>query len=431
MDTPRDPVSLSVYRVASALLTPAVRLMLILRRWRGKEDPERVHERRGLPALARPAGPLVWLHGASVGEVVSLLPIVAALTAKGVSVLVTSGTVNSAKVAAARLPAGVLHQFVPVDVPAFAGRFLDHWRPDLALFAESELWPNLIVAAHRRGTRLGLINARVSARSYTRWRQMPRFIKAVLRRFDIVLAQSEADADRLRELGATAARSVGNLKFDVDRPPVDERALAELRDAVGDRPVLIAASTHPDEELQLAGVHKQLKKIHPDLLSVIAPRHPERGPALAESLSQMDLIVRRRATGNAPDRSTDVYLADTIGELGLLYCLAPIVFMGGSLVERGGQNPIEPAKFGVPTLHGPHVFNFRDVYQSLDLAGASRGVADADDLAHTMARLLDNPAHIAEMAKATAVALDANAGATDRTMSAMATVLAGLPDNQA
>lgn len=423
---PRDPLSLMGYRAGAALLAPAVRLLLAARRLRGKEDPERLPERRGVAGRARPEGPLAWLHGASIGEVVSLLPIVAALRQKGLAVLVTSGTVNSAKVAAARLPQDVIHQFVPVDVPSFAARFLDHWRPDLALFAESELWPNLITMAHGRGTRLGLINARLSERSHARWRRMPDVISAVMRRFDLVLAQSEEDAARLRDLGCAGAASVGNLKFDGEPLPVDAAKLAVLRAAMRNRPLLVAASTHPGEEIQIAQVHRLLKATHPDLLSVIAPRHPERGPALAGSLTEAGFAVRLRSAGESPAPETDVYLADTIGELGLLYSVAPIVIMGGSLVAHGGQNPIEPARFGVPTLHGPHVFNFRDVYRVLEQAGASRAVTDAEDLARTMAMLLAEPRHVATMAAATSAAIERNAGATDRTLAALAPLLADI-----
>ena len=418
------PFSVKVYEHASRLLHPLIPPLLARRRRNGKEDPERLAERKGIASLPRPEGGLVWLHGASVGEVISLLPIAAHVAASGLSALVTSGTVTSAEVARRRLPAGAFHQYVPLDLPAYVERFLGHWRPEVAVFAESELWPNLVHAAAAGGARLALVNARMSERSFRRWRRAPGFIGSMLSRFDLTLAQSEADAERLRGLGARDARSVGNLKYDVAAPPADAVKLAALQAAVAGRPVLVAASTHPGEEEKVAEAHEAAKRTVPDLLTILAPRHPERGGEAAEAAARHGLAVRRRSEGALPDALTDVYVADTIGELGLFYRLTRLAFLGGSLVAHGGQNPIEAAKLGAAVLHGPHLRNFAEVYAAFDAGGGAAEVADAAALGASAARLLGDDAALARMAAAAGATVEAMAGAKARTIEAMEPLLA-------
>jgi 3-deoxy-D-manno-octulosonic-acid transferase len=417
------PLALRAYRGATRLLQPLAHGLLARRQRRGKEESARLPERKGIAGLPRPEGLLVWMHGASVGEVVSLLPIVEHTVARGHAVLVTSGTVTSAAVAARRLPNGAIHQYLPLDVPDFVTRFLDHWKPDIGLFAESELWPNLMTDAHRRGVHLLLVNGRMSERSFRRWQRFPAVITDLLSRFELCLTQTEADARRLTDLGATRVQAIGNLKFDVTPPPADPVRLQALAAAIGERPVLVAASTHPGEEEIITRVHLAARRAVPELLTLIAPRHPERGPEIAQMIFRQNLGVCRRAEGTLPDRHTDIYVSDTIGELGLLYRLGRVAFVGGSMSDRGGQNPIEPAKLGAAVLHGPDVRNFRDIYAALDEAGAAIRVADADQLASEVTRLLADKPALARLTEAARLAVDSMSGAVDRTVAALEPLL--------
>ena len=413
------PLSLKAYRVATGLLGPFTGLLLRERARRGKEEKTRLGERRGEATHTRPTGRLAWLHGASVGESLSILPIAERLTQRGLSVLITSGTVTSARLIERRLPPGALHQFVPLDVPRYVRRFLDHWRPDLALVAESELWPNILIEVDQRGIPLMLVNARMSERSFRRWSRLSGMIGALLGRIDLCLAQSPADADRLARLGAPRVGVVGNLKFDSPAPPADPLRVSTLRGLISGRPVWLAASTHPGEEEQIVAVHKALGPYFPGLLTIIAPRHPQRGEDIAFIASDSGLKTALRSRGLEPDGATDVYVADTIGELGLFYRLAPVVFMGGSLVPHGGQNPIEPGKLGAAILHGPHVHNFTDVYAALDRDGGSMAVQDAQGLANTVGALLSDVARLRAMARAAGETVEGLGGAVDRTMQAI------------
>lgn len=413
------PLSLKTYRLATSLLGPFTGLLLRERARRGKEERTRLGERRGEATHTRPKGRLAWLHGASVGESLSILPIAERLTQRGLSVLVTSGTVTSARLIERRLPPGALHQFVPLDVPRYIRRFLDHWRPDLVLLAESELWPNMLIEMDQRRIPLMLVNARMSERSFRRWSRLSGMIGALLGRIDLCLAQSTADAERLTRLGAPRVGVVGNLKFDSPAPPADPLRVSTLRGLISGRPVWLSASTHPGEEEQIVAVHKALAPYFPSLLTIIAPRHPQRGEGVAFIASDSGLKTALRSRGLEPDGATDVYVADTIGELGLFYRLATVVFMGGSLVPHGGQNPIEPGKLGAAIVHGPHVHNFTDVYAALDRDGGSIAVADAQGLANTVGALLSDVARLRAMARAAGETVEGLGGAVDRTMQAI------------
>ncbi len=370
----------------ATLLQPALRIMLRRRVRRGKELAGRLPERRGIDPAPRPPGRLVWIHAASVGETVSAIPVLEALQGR-VTVLVTTGTVTAARLLQQRCP-GVLHRFVPLDVPAWVARFLDHWRPDAAAFLESELWPNMLAACQRRGVRLLLLNGRLSARSQRAWARTPGFARRVLGAFDAVWAQSDADAQRLDSLGARAVLSPGNLKFAAAPLPADPAELARLRTMLGDRPRWLAASTHPGEEAIAAAVHRRLAPAHPGLLTAIAPRHPERGQDIAAELG-----AARRSAGEDPPPG-GLWIADGLGELGLLYRLFPAVFVGKSLsAGGGGQNPLEPARLGCAVAAGPAMANQADAAAALSRAGGLATVADEAALASWVDVMLrDQPA---------------------------------------
>jgi len=420
-------VALSLYRVIGRLIAPALSLVLTVRTRAGKEDPCRRNERLGWPRRTRPAGPLAWIHAASVGETVSVLPLVERLVEDGYGVLLTSGTVTSARIAEDRLPKGAFHQYVPLDVGPFVDRFLDHWRPDVVLFVESEIWPATIDRVHRRGTPVVLVNARMSERSFARWRRLGRLPKAVFGRITEALAQASGDGERLSVLGVPAVTVTGNLKFDGRPLGADPAETARLAALLAGRPVWIAASTHPGEEMIAARAHRLARERLPDLVTVIAPRHPERGDALRSDLAEQGLRVASRSRGELPGPKTDVYLADTIGEMGLVYRLAPIAFVGGSLAPRGGQNPIEPARLDVAVLHGGSTRNFAEIYGELDRCGGATLVADAESLARTIVELTERPARRAAQIAAAREVVDRSAGALQRTLTELLPMLAASP----
>ncbi len=423
---------LSLYRLVSGAGGPFIRLYLELRKARGKEDKVRFRERLGFPGRDRPDGALCWAHAASVGESLSLLPLLARLLAErpGLNILVTTGTVTSARMMAERLPEGAFHQYVPVDRIAYVRRFLDHWRPDAALWAESEFWPNLIFETSARNIPLILINGRISPRSFLGWQRFGGLIKKLLNQFDLCLGQTDTDADRLRHLGAGNAKSVGNLKFAVPPLPVEEGILSKLQDVLGARPRWLAASTHPGEEDMVASVHRRLAGAHPGLLTVIVPRHADRGGDIAARLRGQGLAVSTRSAGDVIKPETDIYLADTMGEMGLFFRFTGIAFIGKSLVPLGGQNPLEAARLDCAIIHGPHMMNFEDIAARLDKAGASIEVANEKALGDAVGRLLGDEAERNRMAAAANDMATAEAGVLDAVLDELRPFLGPLLTNE-
>jgi 3-deoxy-D-manno-octulosonic-acid transferase len=413
------PMTLRVYRKLSFAMMPLAPALIRQRLKQGKEDPARIGERRGVSQDVRPHGPLVWIHGASVGEVLAAAALIEKLRALNIRILLTSGTVTSAAIVAKRFPADIIHQYVPYDSPRYVARFLDHWRPSLALFIESDLWPNLILSSAARRLPMVLINGRMSHRSFPRWRRVSGTISALLGRFDVCLAQSQVDAERFTALGSRNVVTTGNLKLDVAAPPADPARLERLMALTRGRPVIVAASTHPGEEEILLDAHRALKKFFPSLLTVIVPRHPHRGEAIARATAASGLHVALRSREEPLATGTDIYIADTMGELGLFYRMAGIVFMGGSLVEHGGQNPIEAVKLGAAIVHGPHVFNFADVYEALDGAGGARRADTMEALVKQLGQLLADPVAREASVAASARVVDELGGALDRTLAAL------------
>ena len=399
--------ALALYRGAWGLASAVAPLMLRARAGRGKEDPARIGERHGRASRARPSGTLVWVHGASVGESVAVLPLVSAILEKqDRHVLVTTGTVTSARLMGERLPPRAFHQYAPLDSPASVRRFLGHWRPDLALFVESEFWPNLVLETNTRGVPMALINARISERSYRGWSRAGALAKRLLSSFDECLAQDDATGVRLKALGARSVTVTGSLKADAAPLPVDETALEQFKTAAGARPLFLAASTHPGEETMLLDVALKLRAANG--LTVIVPRHPVRGTEIEAEAIAKGLTARRRSMGVLPESTTDAYIADTLGELGLFYRAAPFAFLGGSLIPHGGQNPLEPARLGTAVITGPHTYTFDETFRVLLAAQGDGLVRTAEDLHAVVARLIDDPSlahHLGERAQAAAAGM--------------------------
>jgi len=412
-------MTLRVYRKLSFAVVPLAPALIKRRLKQGKEDPERVGERRGLSPDTRPHGPLVWIHGASVGEVLAAAALIERLRALNLRILLTSGTVTSAAIVAKRFPPDIIHQYVPYDSPRYVRRFLDHWRPSLALFIESDLWPNLILSSAARRLPMVLISGRMSPRSFPRWRRVSNTISALLGRFEVCLAQSDTDAERFSALGSRNVVTTGNLKLDVPAPPADPAKLEKLMALTRGRPVIVAASTHPGEDEMLIEAHKTLAGFFPGLLTVIVPRHPDRGAAIAHLVGVSGLRVHLRSREELPTATSDIYVADTMGELGIFYRFSPIVFMGGSLVPHGGQNPIEAIKLGASIVHGPHVFNFADVYEALDKAGGARLAGTPEALVKQLGQLLADPRAREICVAASERVVEDLGGALERTLTAL------------
>jgi len=409
------------YRGMTRLAAPLVPMLLARRTRQGKEDPSRLGERQGQTSLRRPTGFLVWIHAASVGESLSILPLISRLTNEhsAINILVTSGTRTSATLLDERLPARATHQYVPVDHPGSVRRFLDHWQPDMALWVESELWPNLVLQTAARKIPMALINARMSARSARRWRRLPNLAAPLMDAFDIVLAQSSSDADRFRTLGATTVRAIGNLKYDGPPPPADAADVTALSAAINRRPHWLAASTHPGEEEAVAAAHKTLAARHPALLTILCPRHPARGPEIAAHMERLGLNVTRRSQGDTLTSQTNVYLGDTLGEMGLFYRVADIAFIGGSLMPHAGHNPVEAAQLGCALLAGPDMRNFEGAAAALAQADALQTVSDAAALSMGVDELLHDPGFRAAAGDRAHQCATTLTGALDTTLAAL------------
>ncbi len=425
---PPPGVGLKIYSTAMSALRPAAGLFLNVRGRRGKEDVKRRGERLGFAGRPRPAGALIWVHAASVGETTSVLPLIAAMLDEQPSthVLLTTGTTTSASLADLRLPSRALHQYVPLDVPQYTRRFFDHWQPSLAIFTESDLWPNLILTAAERSIPLVLVNARMSPRSMRRWRKNARIGRPLFSRFNLVLSQTNKIAATIKRLGAPNVSTAGNLKIDSPPPPVDDVKREALRAAIGSRPVFLAASTHPGEEVHIAAAHQVMRRSIPDLLTIIAPRHPDRGAAIAHAMMGQGLAVVRRSLDALPDAASDVYVADTIGELGTLYAISRVALIGGSLVAHGGQNPIEAVRHGTTVLTGPHFHNFREAYEALIADDGAVVVTNGDDIARAVTRLLTDDQALETMRRGATQALAELGGALQKTLTALHPFLAKL-----
>ncbi|MEO1745726.1 MAG: lipid IV(A) 3-deoxy-D-manno-octulosonic acid transferase [Pseudomonadota bacterium] len=409
--------ALQTYRWAGVAAYPLIGSYIRVRASRGKEQASRVGERYGRPSAERPLGPLVWVHAASLGETSAVIALIRRLKAHNINVVLTTGTVTSAIMAKERLGDLIIHQYVPLDLKPAVSRFLNHWQPDLAVFAESEIWPMTILELGSRRIPQVLINGRMSDRSFQRWHRRLPLAESLFENFSAVAAQSEVDAERFSALGARPVTTTGNLKVDVPVPPIDAAEAEQLRAAIGGRPVWAAISTHEGEE-QIAGkVHRALKKHWPDLLTVIVPRHPERSGNLHAMLQGLGLNVALRSQQHFPAPGTDIFLGDTIGEMGLYLRMASVAFVGRSLAAeaKGGQNPLEPAVLDTAILTGPHIANFEDPYGRLIEARAARVVNDDTELAKFVHVLLAKPEVRQAMARAANRVVTDMEGAFERT----------------
>lgn len=408
-----------LYYCLSFLLWPFLSLLLLWRIAKGKEDRARFREKKGITDKQKhnPENRLIWIHAASVGETLSMLVLIQNLLDMDdkLEILITSGTITSARLMQQRLPQTprAYHQFAPLDNPVWVERFLDHWRPDIVLWAESELWPNILSFIKNRKIPLLLINGRMSPRSFKKWQYMRPFIKYILGLFQHIMVQSAEDAyhfELLADNTQTDITMTDNLKFAAAPLPFDKAELEKLSARLKNRPLIIFSSTHAGEETIALNVHKKLQKKNPKICSILIPRHPNRKDdikAIFEK-SGTEYIFRSDEIASAQTIKTkkipDFYIADTLGELGLFYRLGEIIVMGGSFVPVGGHNPIEPAQLECAIITGPEIFNFQQTYADLFHHDAACMADDTEHLVEHLQKLLSKPDRVQRLA-ANALAL--------------------------
>lgn len=421
----KRPVLLSLYRAAAQGVSPLFHVLFGLRSRSSKEIPARKGERFGRSDLARPAGSLIWIHAASVGETMSVLPLIDALTGDGHAVLLTTVTVTASELAEKRLPDGAFHQFVPYDAPVPLNRFLEHWSPDLAMVVESEIWPCLFDEMRGRNVPFVLLNGRLSDGSLRNWSRVPYTSRFIFSCLDLVLAQSPADAERFEKLGCHDVKVPGNLKFDAPEPAVDDEAITVLQAQIGERRIWVAALTHPGEDEIVFDAYKKLRQEFPDLLLVLVPRHPARAQDVIDLAAARDLSLVSRSSQQPVTPETEIFLGDTLGEMGLYYRLSPVTFLGGSFADVGGHNPVEAALTGSALVTGPKVANARAVYKEFWSNGAAVRVQDPTKLANEVGELFRNPEKIHRQIETARALVEAGRGALDKSLALLQPLLNG------
>ncbi|MDX1948918.1 MAG: 3-deoxy-D-manno-octulosonic acid transferase [Rickettsiales bacterium] len=381
---------LKLYRFITRYFSFLVRLYLNYRLFKGKEDSERFYERLGYASADRKEGFLIWFHAASVGESVSVVPLISEISKKfpHINILMTTGTLTSSKLMASRLPNNVIHQFIPVDTYDSVHRFLSHWQPNLAIWVESELWPNLIIETKKSNCELLLINGRMSDESFRKWKNNLEFAEKIISNFSLCLVQTEDDKFKYNDIGSPKTIIAGNLKYEAPTLPSNPEALGNLILQIGNRNIWLCASTHIGEEEIIIEAHKKLQEVYPDILTIIMPRHPKRARDIEKLISNSNLKFATRSKNQKIKPETDIYLADTIGEVGVFYRVANIVFMGGSLITHGGQNPLEAARLGCAIISGKNYFNFQEVYTEMKIKKAVILVKDSEAIFQNVKNLI-------------------------------------------
>ena len=390
------------YKLLTYLFYPLAFIYLILRKFNKKEHPRRYKEKLSQIKIIRPDGFLLWCHVASIGEAMSILPLVEELKKyeKIKKILITSITLSSSKVLEKKYEndSKIFHQFLPLDVPIFVNNFLNHWKPDLSIFIDSEIWPNLVTAIKRKNIPLLLINARITKKTFLRWNILKNFAKHTFEKFDLCLVANKETKDHLVSLGAKNIKDYGNLKFTRIKNSNERKLSPSFLKKIESRNIWCAASTHPTEETFCAKAHLELKKINKNVLTIIIPRHINRIPKILDDLSKLNLKIKLYSSWEEIDDKTDVVLVDSYGESIKLYSISKLVFLGKSLInslkDDSGQNPIEPARLGCKILHGPNVSNFIDIYEYLKSLGITKVIRTPEDLSQSIVEEFKNNKNI-------------------------------------
>ena len=358
-----------IYRILINIIIFFSPIIIFIRLWYNKEHPKRYKEKYGVSSKIKKKGKLIWFHGSSVGEILSILPIIEKLEQKTdiKQILVTSNTLSSSKVIEKFGLKKTIHQFFPIDSTIIIKKFLDYWQPSSALFVESEIWPNTIIEIKNRGIPLLLVNGRITKKSFKRWKAIDTFSRTIFSKFDLCLTQNNQTTIFLKNLGSKKILNIGNLKyaeninFKNDKINLKTEKFLNLKSKI-----FIAVSTHKNEEEFCAKLHKNIKLIYPNILTIIIPRHIDRVSSILDDINKYNLKIHLHSSKKIIQDKTDIYLVDTFGETKSFLKKGKIVFLGGSLIKHGGQNPLEAARYGCKIIHGPHIFNFSEVYKFLE-----------------------------------------------------------------
>jgi len=411
------------YAFAMRALSLILPIWLSRRVKAGKEDAARLDERYGRTGLTRPSGTLIWLHGASVGETKMMLPLIKRLYAADPSrsFLITSGTMTSAELLQAQLPDYAVHQYLPFDAPQFVARFLEHWRPDLAIWMESEIWPNLIFKTKAVSIPMALINARMNEKSLQGWRKRKVFAKEVFTCFDTILPADHITAAGLSDFVGQSLKSVGNLKYDAPTLTYDTEERAALKSALGNRPIWVAASIHAEEMEQVIQAHQALQR---KAALILAPRHPSEAASRMIVADHPQITFTQRSKNQTPNTTTDIYLFDTFGEMGLAFSLGDLALVGGSLTpELMGHNPLEPIRLGIPTVTGPHFASFAEIYEPYIEKQAVIAIEAVGDLPQIIGDMLTSPQKRQDMSDRASALLGTMTGSLDMTIESLEALL--------
>ena len=378
------------YKLFSYLFYPLAPLYLILRKIRKKEHPDRYKEKLALIKQQRGQGFLIWFHAASVGEALSILPLIENLEQeeKIKKILITTITLSSSEVLEKRIGGNkkIVHQFFPLDIPKFVNKFLNHWTPNLCILVDSEIWPNLILSIKKKNIPLLLVNGRITKKTFSKWKLVSLFAKKIFGKFDLCIVANNETEKRLKILGVGNIKNYGNLKFASTKIKYNINLSSDLLNKIKDRKIWSAASTHPSEEMFCAKTHLKLKKKYENLLTIIIPRHLDRIKMINKELSSLNLKIDLYSKLDQVDKTTDILLVDAYGENFKFFNLSKSVFLGGSLIKHGGQNPIEPSRFGCKIFHGPNIDNFTEIYNYLESLGISRPIVDHEELVKSLTK---------------------------------------------
>ena len=379
------------YRILTNLILFISPVIILIRLLQKKEDPLRFREKFGFYSKKKIKGKLIWFHGASVGEILSVIPLIEKLeTNREIKqILITSNTLSSSKILSQLKLKKTIHQFFPIDTDWNANKFLNYWDPSVAIFIDSEIWPNMITNIKKKSISLILINARITDKSFKKWKTFSSFSKTLFQSFDICLSSSLKSKNYLKSLGAKKIVYLGNLKFSQS-----EKATYALNNNVKNfflsKKIWCASSTHEIEEKICANVHKKLKSKYKNLLTIIIPRHIHRTKEIVKEIRKLNLIVHVHNSRKKIDKKADIYLVNSFGQTKSFFKFCKTVFLGGSIIKHGGQNPLEAARYGCQILHGPNIWNFKEIYNLLESHNVSNKIVTANQLTHKVDQILNN-----------------------------------------
>ena len=371
-----------IYNIAINLIILISPFIILVRLFKNKEDKIRFKEKFCSFSKKRGTGKLVWFHGSSVGEILSVIPLVEKLEKKKSikKILITSSTLSSSNVLSNFKLTKTIHQFFPIDSNFLTEKFLNYWNPSVAIFIESEIWPNMLMNIKKKSLPLILLNARITKKSFNKWRMIPSMSKILFNTFNICFSQNKETKKYLKSLGSKKIKFLGNLKYSESKTQKENTLNNSLKNILNYKKVWCAASTHNSEEKICAIAHKKLKKKYKNLLTIIIPRHTQRAESIASEIQDIGLKIQIRSMKNKLSNNTEIYLADTYGETKSFYNICKTVFLGGSLINHGGQNPLEPVRLGCKVVHGPYIQNFTEVYQLLKKGGLSSKFNNVEQL---------------------------------------------------